>query len=160
MSTPQNDSFQIRAPKPIDSRYLKNETTPWVSAAEVNTAIIAPYRYIGLTVLIGSVEYWYIGGKTDNHLVPKRPGDIVLELSSDGFYTAPFAMLIAALVVTPTTNINFKAGSSSGAEDFVPAIPLVANVPAAITIFIQRNATQTIHFSGITAATQIVIKTI
>lgn len=160
MSTPQNDSFQIRAPKPIDSRYLKNETVPWVSPAEVNAAIIAPYRYIGLTVLIGSTEFWYIGGKLDEHLVPKRAGDIALPLSSDGFYTSPTPILVMAMIVTPTQNILFKAGSSTGAEDFVPEIALVANVPAVVSVQFLRNAAQTIHFSGIVGSTLVVLKTL
>jgi peptidoglycan hydrolase-like protein with peptidoglycan-binding domain len=161
MSTPQNDAFQIRAPKPIDSRYLKNETIPWVSVAEVNAAIAAAYRYQGLTVLIVDKEYWYIGGTADGNLVPKTDSAISLELSADGFYTAPYDMLIAALIVTPDTGINFKAGSSAGAQDFVPELALQADIPAPITLFLVRSAGQTIHFSGISGSnTTIQIKTL
>lgn len=161
MSTPQNDAFQIRAPKPIDSRYLKNELIPWTSVAEVNAAIHTAYRHQGLTVLIGQQEYWYMGGTTDNHLVPKNRGDIAIQLSANGYYTAPFGMLIVALIITPDANINFKAGSSSEAEDFVPEVPLQKDVPAPLAVFLWRNASQRIYFSGINGSnTTILIKTL
>lgn len=161
MSTPQNDAFRILAPKPIDSRYLKNEITEWTSVAEVNAAIPSAYRHKGLTVHIAGVEYWYLGGTTDGHLVPKTTTGIELQLASNGFYTVPYRMLIVAFVVTPNIDINFKAGSSAGAEDFVPQLLLAANQTIPIAVFLWRNAGQTIHFSGITGSnTTIIIKNI
>jgi hypothetical protein len=161
MSTPQNDAFDCRAPKPLDKRYLKNEIIPWVSTAEVNAGIVSAYRYQGLTVLIGSVEYWYIGGTTNSHLVPKATGSVILTLTSDSFYTFPTQSLIVALIVTPDTTINFKAGSSVGAEDFVPTIQLAGGVAAALAVFLVRNAGQNIYFGGISGSnTTVVIKTL
>ena len=163
MSTPQNDAFDPRFPKPLDRRYLKNEIIPWTSVAEVNTALTLAYRYQGLTVLIGSTEYWYIGGVADGNLVPKNQANnsTSLTLSADGFYTFPLGVLIIALIVTPSVPITFKAGSSVGAEDFVPAMPLPAGVPTAISLFLPRNATQSIYFGGISGSTTtVVIKTL
>lgn len=65
-----NDNFQINAPKHIDTRYI-NLFTPWASTAAANAAIPGAYRYLGLTVLIGTTEYWYQAGITDPDLVPK-----------------------------------------------------------------------------------------
>lgn len=163
MSTPQNDAFDVRAPKPIDKRYLKNEITPYATTTEVNAAINIAYRYQGLTVLIGSIEYWYMGGVTDGHLVPKDGGNasITLNLSADGFYTFPDNALIVAIIVTPSAPINFKAGSSSGAEDLVPTIPLAASTPAPLAVFLWRNAGQSIYFGGISGASaSVIIKTL
>lgn len=163
MSTPQNDAFDIRAPKPIDKRYLKNEIVPWVTTAEVNAGINSAYRYPGLTVLIGAQEYWYLNGIADVDLVPKDGGNssITLNLSADGFYTFPDNSLIVALVVTPASLITFKAGSSAGANDFVYDLQLASGVPAAIAVFIWRNAGQSIYFSGISGSSAtIIIKTI
>lgn len=161
MSTPQNDAFDVRAPKPIDKRYLKNETIPWVSVAEVNTAIVSAYRYQGLTVLIGSLEYWYIGGIADGNLIPKTTGSVILTFSADGFYTFPTQVLIVALIVTPNVLINFKAGSSVGAEDFIPTIQLTGGIAAALAVFLVRNAGQNIYFGGISgSSTTVVIKTL
>lgn len=162
MSTPQNDAFRILAPKPIDSRYLKNEITPWASVSEVNTAINSAYRYVGLTVLIGTVEYWYLGDVTDGSLIPKNPQtSITLNLTNDGFYQFATTSLVVALVVVPNIAINFKAGSSAGAEDFVPTMTLDANVPAGIAVFLVRNTGQRIYFGGIAGSnTSITIKTL
>lgn len=162
MSTPQNDSFQFRAPKPADSRYLKNEIIPWVSVAEVNAAIPSAYRYKGLTVLIGTLEYWYLNGITNSDLIPKNIGTTtVLNISADGFYTFPLATLIVALIVTPDADINFKAGSAEGLEDFVPTLQLEEDIPAPLAVFLYRNAGQSIYFGGISGSnTTIVIKTL
>lgn len=160
MSTPQNDAFDIRAPKPIDKRYSKNEIIPWVSAAEVNTAIPVAYRYQGLTVLIGTREYWYIGGTANVNLVPKSDNGVTINLTADGFYTFPSGMLVVALVVTPDIVINFKAGSSPGAEDFVPTMQ-IQPAPTAIMVPIWRNEGQNIYFGGIGGSnTNIIIKTL
>jgi hypothetical protein len=163
MSTPQNDAFQIRAPKPIDSRYLKNEIIPWTSVAEVNAAIVSAYRYPGLTVLIGTTEFWYLNGIADVNLVPKGQSNnsTTVNLSADGFYTFPLGVLVVALIVTPSALINFKAGSTAGAEDFVPTIQLQANIPAALAVFLVRNQGQSIFFGGISGASAtVVIKTL
>lgn len=161
MSTPQNDAFDIRSPKPIDKRYLKSETIPWTSVAEVNAGINVAYRYQGLTVLINSREYWYIGGVTDDKLEPKTASDNIINLSSDGNYEFPTNSLVMALVITPDVTLPaFKAGSSPGAEDFVPAMSLEP-VTTAITVSIWRNAGQRIYFGGISGSnTSIIIKTI
>jgi hypothetical protein len=165
MSTPQNDAFQIRAPKPIDSRYLKNEIIPWVTTTEVNAAINSAYRYPGLTVLIGTQEYWYLNGITDSDLVPKAGGNnsITVNLSADGFYTFsnPGGSLMIAMVVTPATAITFKAGTSPGANDVVYDLPLAGSIPAAIIVTLWRNPGQSIYFSGISGSSAtVIIKTI
>lgn len=160
MSTPQNDAFDVRAPKPIDKRYLKNETVTWISAAEVNTAIVSAYRYPGLTVLINNVEYWYKDGIADGNLVPKTDNGTTLALSADGFWQAPSNLLVMALVVTPNTLINFKAGSSAGAEDFVPTMQVPATTTP-IVVAIWRATGQRIYFGGISGSnTSIIIKTL
>lgn len=162
MSSVQNDGFQVRAPKPIDVRYLKNETIPWVSIAEVNAGINAAYRYQGLTVLIGSREFWYIGGISDGSLVPKTASDTIINLTADGFYEFPTGNLIIAVVVTPDIDLGgFKAGSSMGAEDFIPAMQLPGDITTAITVAIWRNANQRIYFGGVSGSnTSIIIKTV
>jgi hypothetical protein len=162
MSSVQNDGFQIRAPKPIDVRYLKNEIIPWTSVAEVNTGINSAYRYQGLTVLIGSTEYWYIGGITDDKLIPKKTGDTILTLTSDGFYQFPTGQLVMAIVITPDVPLAaFKAGSSNGAEDFIPAMVVPEDITTAIVVAIWRNAAQRIYFGGVSGSnTSIIIKTL
>jgi hypothetical protein len=162
MSSIQNDAFDIRAPKPIDKRYLKNELIPWTSVVEVNSGINSAYRYQGLTVLISSTEYWYIGGITDDKLVPKKTGDIIVTLSSDGFYEFPTNNLVMAIVVTPDIPLGaFKAGSSNGAEDFIPAMAVPEDITTAIVVAIWRSSGQRIYFGGVSGSnTSIIIKTL
>jgi hypothetical protein len=76
MAINKNDNILVKANKPIDSRYL-NVSTPWISVNQVNAEIPEVYRYRGLTVNIGGVEYWYSTGTTDNSLVVKSLGGTI-----------------------------------------------------------------------------------
>jgi len=67
-----NDAIQNYSPKSLDNKYLKNGVTPYASTTEVNSFINVAYRSIGLTVLVGAQEYWYIGGTADFNLVVKN----------------------------------------------------------------------------------------
>jgi hypothetical protein len=68
-----NDNFKINAGKPIDSKYL-NGVIDYSSISEVNLIIPQSERYLGLTVRINGVEYWYKNGKLDTDLVVKSIG--------------------------------------------------------------------------------------
>lgn len=155
-----NDGFRVNAPKPVDVRYLKNETTAWTSVSEVNTAIPTAYRHPGLTVLVGTSEYWYVGGIADVNLVKKSNTDIILNLTSDGFYQFTNEALVAALVVTPNADITFGLGATI-AGDIIQDLTLGANITTPVTVQIWRNVGQRLYFSGLAGATtKIIIKTI
>ena len=68
-----NDNFSVNTGKPVDSKYL-NIATPWTSIAQVNAAIPLSYRYLGLTVNINNLEYWYHTGLNNGDLVLKSLG--------------------------------------------------------------------------------------
>ena len=69
-----NDNFKINVGNPIDSRYLASTNQPYVSVVAVNSAIAESQRYVGLTVNINNVEYWYETGVLDGSLVIKDSG--------------------------------------------------------------------------------------
>jgi hypothetical protein len=71
-----NSNFNVNLNRPIDSKYM-NGSTPWLSTTEANDGIPAPYRYIGLTVNINNVEYWYKDGTADVNLVLKSTSGTV-----------------------------------------------------------------------------------
>ena len=103
-----NDNFKINAPKHIDTRYI-NLFTPYVSTAAANAAIVSAYRYLGLTVLIGTVEYWYQSGIADINLVPKLAGGGTVLVTADngltaGTPTASNVRLGGTLAVSTTIN--------------------------------------------------------
>lgn len=75
MAIELNDNIDNKSPKILDKRYSKNDgTTPYATVLEANTLIPLAYRALGLTVLIGNVEYWYKDGITDVDLVIKSSG--------------------------------------------------------------------------------------
>jgi hypothetical protein len=78
MSIATNDNFNINAPKVIDDRYSVGGVTPYASIASANAAIPLTRRALGLTVLIGAVEYWYQSGITDPDLVIKGGGASII----------------------------------------------------------------------------------
>jgi len=69
-----NDNFKINVGNPIDSRYLTSTNQPYASISAVNLAIAESQRYVGLTVNINNVEYWYKEGVADGNLVIKDSG--------------------------------------------------------------------------------------
>jgi len=74
MSKVLNDNLYIQAGKPIDTRYLNDLNAPYADVAAVNALIPLAYRFKGLTVLIGTTEYWYQSGITNGDLVIKSGG--------------------------------------------------------------------------------------
>ena len=66
-----NDNLKINVGKPIDSKYL-NGLVSYVNEAEVNSVIPIGERYVGLTVNVVNVEYWYEAGVADIDLVIKK----------------------------------------------------------------------------------------
>ena len=71
MSINLNDNLFVNAGKPIDGKYLSG-TTGYSSIAAVNAAISVPLRYVGLTVNIANIEYWYKNGVEDGDLEEKK----------------------------------------------------------------------------------------
>ena len=67
------DNIQINGPLAVDSRYL-NDLVPYTSVSGANSTIVSGVRYIGLTVNVGGVEYWYKDGIGDGDLVIKTMG--------------------------------------------------------------------------------------
>jgi hypothetical protein len=68
-----SDNIKISGPLPVDSRYFNN-LVPYTSTGETNSVIVSGERYVGLTVNINNVEYWYASGTTDTDLVIKTMG--------------------------------------------------------------------------------------
>jgi hypothetical protein len=68
-----SDNVHVSAPKPVESKYL-NITVPYTGTSQVNTCIASGERYVGLTLNISNVEYWYKTGVTDTALVTKSAG--------------------------------------------------------------------------------------
>jgi hypothetical protein len=77
MAITLGSNLNIAAPKPIDDRYLSQRgggTLPYSADTEVFSIISTSFRYIGLTVNINNVEYWFENGITDGDLKIKTAG--------------------------------------------------------------------------------------
>jgi len=69
-----NDNVNFRAPKPADDRYLNSSAQPYSNTAAAVAAIPVAYRFKGLTVNIGTDEYWWKTGTADTDLILKTSG--------------------------------------------------------------------------------------
>ena len=69
-----NDNLKINAGKPIDSKYLNSSNQPYTNSAAAIAAIPEALRYIGLTVNVANVDYWWYLNTTDGGLVIKDSG--------------------------------------------------------------------------------------
>jgi hypothetical protein len=68
-----SDNIKISGPLPVDSRYFNN-LVPYTGITQVNLIILSGERYVGLTVNINNIEYWYSTGIGDGNLVIKTAG--------------------------------------------------------------------------------------
>jgi hypothetical protein len=66
------DNLKINAPKPTDNRYLRTDLQPYTSVPEANSLIDPAVRYVGLTIRVGTSEYWYRLGTGDADLELKN----------------------------------------------------------------------------------------
>jgi hypothetical protein len=88
-----NDNIQINAGKPSESKYLTTSNTAYASVSAANLALPIPVRYIGLTVNINNIEYWYKDGVADINLIEKKydstvpAGDFVTGGTSVGYFS-------------------------------------------------------------------------
>ena len=70
MATQLNTNIKVSAPLPIDKRYLSERTIggsplPYSATTEVFSIIPSSERYIGLTVNINNVDYWFKNNTTN-----------------------------------------------------------------------------------------------
>ncbi len=70
MSIIINDNLAVNVGKPVDSKYL-NITTPWTSVSAAEAGIPITYRYLGLTVNVAGVEYWWKNSIANGSLIEK-----------------------------------------------------------------------------------------
>lgn len=89
-----NDNIKINAGKPSESKYLTTTNTAYPSNAAVNIAIPISERYVGLTVNVNNIEFWYKEGVADGDLIEKK-------------YDTP---LPTSDYVTGATNIGYFSG--------------------------------------------------
>lgn len=89
MSIKLNDNIKIYAGKPIDTRYLNANNQVFSSISAVNSAIPIGERYVGLTVNINNVEYWYKDGVLDSNLVEKlvQVSDFITGATNVGYFS-------------------------------------------------------------------------
>ena len=92
MSIPIVSGFHISSPGHIDDRYSDNGLPYSTTSSAI--AAIPNYRYIGLTVLVGSTsstpypqEYWWQNGTSDSQLVLKQPVGNIIGSASNGYIT-------------------------------------------------------------------------
>jgi len=69
-----NDGLKINAGKPVDIKYLNSSNQPYTDIAEAIAAIPQALRYIGLTINIANIDYWWHLNVTDSGLVIKDSG--------------------------------------------------------------------------------------
>lgn len=89
MSIKLNDNIKVYAGKPLDARYLNNNNQTYFSTTAANLSIPISERYIGLTLNIGNIEYWYKDGVSDSDLVKKfiDANDYITGATNVGYFS-------------------------------------------------------------------------
>lgn len=84
-------------------------------------------------------------------------GVVTLDVSTATKYTIPAGKKLGAIVVIPNEDMDgFGVGSSSGAFDILPALP-VADEATEFTLELYADGARDVWFNGITAQTTIKI---
>lgn len=166
--------FRVANPEPLDNKY-----GPYATTAAAIAAVLAGERYIGLTVNVAGVEYWWKDATGDVDLVIKSmgggwnttgetilTGDVTISGNFSKFFTgtgnfaighnAPLAKLHVRGNGT-TTGALTRMEDSAGTQRFLisDAGNLVIGTGAltnANTIFDIQSTTQGIAFPRMTAA--------
>lgn len=129
-----NDNFKINAPKHIDTRYL-NLFTPWADVASANAGTPSAYRYLGLTVLIGTIEYWYQAGVADINLVPKT-GAGTSVTANNGITLTGSNLQLGGTIIHDTlldlTGTNFKLYINATSNTVSPFVVSNSGIATAI----------------------------
>lgn len=66
-------SVKVLNPKPLDAYYYNTSGTAYTNTAQVISQVSAGVRYIGMTVNVAGVEYWFSPTTADGNLVVKAP---------------------------------------------------------------------------------------
>lgn len=114
-----NDNFQNNSPKSLDNKYLNSGISNYSSVAAANTAIVPAYRHLGLTVKIGSQEYWYRDGTADGNLIPKISSFVAFAEYATASNTAadPIELTEDVDNVLPISSLNLQSGGFSVASN-------------------------------------------
>ncbi|MCZ8355473.1 MAG: hypothetical protein O9340_12100 [Cyclobacteriaceae bacterium] len=70
--------FRVAGAQPLDEKY-----GPYISVAEAIQSVLPGERYIGLTVNVAGVEYWWKDGVTDFDLIKKSSASGLAEVLID-----------------------------------------------------------------------------
>lgn len=140
-----NDNIRISAPKPLDAKYLNTSNLPYTNVAEVNSTILESERYIGLTVNINNVEYWYDTGVTN--------GDLVIKASTSDSYVSGGTLSGTTLLLGRTEelgDVNIELSGITNYDKYVTGATYSAS-----TLSLQRSqglpdVTVTLGISGVT----------
>ena len=112
-------------PSPEISRYYNKANQPYTNTAQVVSEVLVGVRYVGQTFLIGTVEWCFKEGTTNNDLVVKNGTTNENKL----VYIA--GLTLASNVITLTAASIWKFGST----EYTNASNLTITIPAATTGF-------------------------
>lgn len=145
-----NDTIQNNSGKPIDAKYgifASGSFRPYTSTTEANTTVNSAYRSIGLTVLVGTQEYWYRDGVADGNLIVKTPGSGTVSSISTGSLSPLFAASIASPTTTPALSFSLSATSANtifGNNTGSVAAPVYFSPLLSSTLFANQGTTTTV----------------
>lgn len=152
-----NVGFDNKSPTATDRKYLKDGISVFADVAEACSMTNEAYRSLGLTVLIGEVEYWWKNGPLDSDLIRKTAPRDEYTLTTNGSFVLKAGDLLHTIVVISTANFaGLKFGTTSGGEEIWNAT-VVTNTPFIIESKIYADANKTIYVTGVTAQVKLII---
>jgi hypothetical protein len=78
-------------------------------------------------------------------------------LNADGIYTLPAGLMMEKMIITPSANMDINVGLTPGGDEIMVIESIGANVDYVVNYDLVARTDRTIYFTGITAATTILI---
>lgn len=80
-------------------------------------------------------------------------------LAATGTYDVPVGLVLTGIIITPSATMTIKVGTAAGGDDIMIEQELTGGEDKDILIFMSCRAGKTLHFTGISASTEILIYT-
>ncbi|MEI8226495.1 MAG: hypothetical protein WCG82_11280, partial [Bacteroidota bacterium] len=84
--------------------YLSITNATYASTNAVNATISISERYVGLTVNVNNIEYWYKDGVTNGDLIEKKYDQ--LQKNLDAIESANPALMQSTVIVNENNNLK------------------------------------------------------
>jgi hypothetical protein len=123
----------------LDSFFHKSDTIGIANVTNLQTILNSKADLASVNSLIALLFPWKV------------------QLNGDGTYVLPAGLMMEKMIITPSADMDINVGLIPGGDEIMMIESIVANADYVVNYDLVARADRTIYFTGITAATTILI---